>query len=170
VKSDFGTYRVELKFFIENNFSNTKGKVLDLGSWNWTWIKDKLEKSGCEVISFDKFKYPHIDVQGDIFELDKYFSMNYFDVVICADVMEHVNNPFVAISMISNILKVGGIVLFSCPFDKELHGEEYGDYWRITRQGWQELFQKDFDNININWYGRELMPKGYFIKARKKNI
>ena len=168
-KSEFGSYRVELKFFIENNLDKIDGKILDLGSGTWTWIKDRLkDKENCYVTSFDRFKHPNVDVQGDLFELDKYFELGNFDSIVCLDVVEHVNNPFKAINAMSGVLKSNGLLLISCPFDKELHGEDYGDYWRITRQGWQELLKNDFKKIEINSWGYSKKPKAYFIKAFKK--
>ncbi|GEM_PF-2431803 len=166
-KVDFGGYRVELKFFLEENFHQIKGKILDVGSGDWTWTKEMLVSKGCDVISFDKFPHSNVDVVGDIYELSKFFKTNEFDGIICTDVIEHVANPFMAIEQMLFALKPGGYLLFSCPFDKELHGETYGDYWRITRQGWEELLREGCEHISIKWWGHELKPKSYFIKAQK---
>lgn len=167
VESD-SLYRIELKFFLEKYFPLLNGEVLDLGAGDWLWTREQLvKKTDCVLVTFDNRNVVGVDVVGDLYELDKYFKEGSFDAVICTDVIEHVANPFEAISNISFALKKGGLVLFSCPFNKNLHGEEYGDYWRITRQGWKELLRKDFTEIEIDWFGQELLPKAYFIKARK---
>jgi SAM-dependent methyltransferase len=168
-KKKFPPYREALAAFLEKNLTKPEGKILDLGSGQWMWTKNKLSgNTACELISFDKAKSDNVDVVGDIYELDKFFPPASFNMVICTDVIEHVNEPFSAIKNISAVLKTGGIFLASCPFDKELHGEDYGDYWRITRQGWKELLKNDFAEIAVEWLGEELKPKAYFIKAIKK--
>jgi SAM-dependent methyltransferase len=168
-KKKLPPYREALIAFLETNLKTPKGKILDLGSGQWTWTKDRLAQChDCELTSFDKAKAINVDVVGDLIELDKFFKSNTFDMVICTDVIEHVNQPFKAICRINDVLKPGGIFLASCPFDKELHGEDYGDYWRITRQGWKELLKDTFTEISIEWLGEELKPKAYFIKAIKK--
>jgi SAM-dependent methyltransferase len=166
---DNGSYRVELKYFIEKYLAFIEGRILDIGAGSWVWIKERLsQKPGCKVVSFDKFSTPNIDVVGDLYELQKYFASNEFDVVVCTEVIEHVPRPQDAINKIAEVLKPGGLLLLSCPFDKDLHGEDYGDFWRITRQGWQELLKQNFIDIVITYVGPELKPKGYFIKAVKK--
>ncbi|MDI6782356.1 MAG: class I SAM-dependent methyltransferase [bacterium] len=44
------------------------------------------------------------------------FPDNYFDLVISADVLEHVNDPYKAHREIYRVLKVGGRHIFSAPF------------------------------------------------------
>lgn len=83
------------------------------------------------------------------------------------ETLEHVTDPQIAINEIYKSLKDGGTLLASTPFFYEIHGEEYGDYWRITRQGWQKLL-KDFTSIKITHVGlHELKPHHYLIIARK---
>lgn len=167
-KTDFGSYRVELKFYLEDAFGGIQGRVLDAGSGTWTWLKDKFsQKEGCTVLCFDKFSHKNVDICGDLINLDNYFPPRSFDAVVCTDVIEHVENPFAVINNIARILRPGGLIIISCPFDKELHGEEYGDYWRITRQGWLGILKEKFQDIEIKHLGHESKPKAYFIKAKK---
>ncbi|MDD5528234.1 MAG: methyltransferase domain-containing protein [Patescibacteria group bacterium] len=163
------SYREALAAFLEKNLLSPSGEILDLGSGQWAWTKNRLsDVSGCHIVSFDRTKTENVDIAGDLLKLDDYFKPGYFDLIICTDVMEHVSHPFTAMEKISAVLKSGGAILLSCPFDKELHGENYGDYWRITRQGWQELLKEYFKNIEISYLGEELKPRAYFIKAVKK--
>ncbi len=161
-----GIYRPHLISFINDHEIAIKGEVLDVGAGSWTWVKDNF-KNKSHITSFDQIRYEDTDIVGDIHELSKYLPLDKFDVVFCLETMEHVKNPFVAINEIHKVMKVGALLVASTPFRHMLHGEEYGDYWRITRQGWRELLEK-FDGIKIVPVGEELMPHHYMISARKK--
>ncbi len=137
-------------------------RILDIGSARDSWTKEKFGKDN-EVISFDL--EGDVDVKGSI--LSAPFEDKSFDLVFFFETLEHVDNPFLAIQEIRRILKPKGMLVASAPFIYELHGEDYGDYWRITRQGWQKLL-KEFKDIEVSSMGRhELKPHHYFIKAIK---
>jgi SAM-dependent methyltransferase len=48
---------------------------------------------------------------------------NSFDIVLTSDVLEHVYDPYLALKNIYNVLKVGGVHIFTVPF----HQTEYVD-------------------------------------------
>jgi len=153
------TFREILENFIKSK--NLSGKSLDIGGGQWTFPQKEYA-----AISFDKIKWPNVDVVGDVCQLDKYFSNTKFDVIFFTETLEHVENPFVAIQNIYKILNKGGVLIASAPFKYPLHGEEYGDYWRFTRQGWQSMLQ-DFSLVEILPIGKENFPHHYIIYAKK---
>lgn len=159
-------YRPILIKFINEHHEDIKGEVLDVGAGTWTWVKDTFGDK-THITSFDQTKHAGVDVEGDIHKLTEYLPTNKFDVVFCFEVIEHVKNPFTAITEIEKELKSGGLFVASTPFRHILHGEEYGDYWRITRQGWAELLS-GFTDVRIVPVGDELMPHHYMISAKKK--
>ena len=159
------SYWEQLVDFLEKHSSLIKGNVLDIGTGTWTWPKDRFKRQ-CNIKTFDQFSYENVDIVGDLLELSAYVESDYFDVVLCLDTLEHVRDPFRAMEQMYGVLKLGGAFLASTPFLKNLHGEEYGDYWRFTRQGLKVL-TKNFHSIEIFWSGEELLPKAYFVKAIK---
>ncbi|TDU71398.1 methyltransferase family protein [Prosthecobacter fusiformis] len=56
---------------------------------------------------------------------------NYFDLILCTEVLEHVPDWNTAFANLFSLLKPGGIVLVTTPFFYMLH-EEPHDYWRPT--------------------------------------
>lgn len=93
-----------------------------------------------------------------------------FDIVVCTEVLEHTLRPFDAVNEIHRMLKQGGLVLASSPFNFRIHGP-LPDCWRFTEHGWRMLF-KDFEIIELSWLetkDRYLMPIHYTLIARKKN-
>ena len=55
-----------------------------------------------------------------------------FDLVICEQVLEHVQNPLAATRTLRELCRPGGHVLVATPFLVALH-DYPGDYWRFTR-------------------------------------
>lgn len=165
-------YRAQLKRFLESQTQQLKGKrVLDVGAGSWNWTKETFSPI-CEVTSFDANAHQNVDVVGDLYRLQESFPGEpMFDVVIATDVFEHVARLPEALQQVSSVLKPYGLLIASTPFKKNLHGEDYGDYWRITRQGWQYLLEEtEFENASITWLGEELFPMAYFIRAERKTL
>lgn len=124
------------------------GAVLDIGA-----APCSLPKQICsDVTTFDQFAGPEVDVAGDLHHLSDSFPMDHFDTIVCTEVFEHTREPLVAMQEILKVLKPGGLFIGTAPLFNELHGEEYGDYWRITPQGWRYLL-KDFENVTIKTFG-----------------
>ena len=93
---------------------------------------------------------------------------NYYDIVICTEVLEHTFNPISACNEIFRILKKGGICYASTPFNFRIHGP-LPDCWRFTEYGLKSLFS-NFDNVvirSIESKERFLMPIHYQTIATK---
>lgn len=93
---------------------------------------------------------------------------NYFDFVVCTEVLEHTLNPFAAIKEIHRILKLGGLLFMTTPFNFRIHGP-LPDCWRFTEHGLREILQQ-FDILSLNQVetkNRWLMPIHYSVIARK---
>jgi SAM-dependent methyltransferase len=93
---------------------------------------------------------------------------NCFDTVICTEVLEHVANPFAAVAEINRMLKPGGYVYITTPFNFRIHGP-LPDNWRFTIHGLKQLFsQMEILSIEEETTGdRNLMPIHYRLIARK---
>lgn len=91
-----------------------------------------------------------------------------FDALICTEVLEHVNQPFDAVKEIYRILKPGGKVFISTPYNFRIHGP-LPDNWRFTIHGLRTLFSKFEDVIieEVSTQDRDLMPIHYRLIAKK---
>jgi SAM-dependent methyltransferase len=68
-----------------------------------------------------------------------------FDVVICEQVLEHVQDPCAAARNLRGLCTPGGHVVVSTPFLVRVHElPEYGmgDYWRFTPRGLRTLLER----------------------------
>ena len=110
------------------------------------WIIPYLKNVDYKIIDYVAKYNP--DIVGDIHKMP--FADVSFDAIICAAVLEHVENPIQAAIEIKRVLKPGGYAFVYVPFLYYYHIEEgnYGDYWRFTKDAIRFMF-KGFQTIEI---------------------
>ena len=100
------------------------GKIINLGSGSQRIRKD--------VVNVDIHPYRNVDIVGDIYNLP--FADNEADAVICDQVLEHLNNPTMALLEMARVLKSGGLIYIAVPFVAGYHSSP-DDYYRFTKNG-----------------------------------
>ena len=88
-----------------------------------------------------------IDLIGTAYDIPS--SDMSFDCAICTAVLEHLEEPEVALRECHRVLRTGGVAIYTVPFIWHLH-EEPRDYYRFSKYGLDYLFTKSgFDIIEI---------------------
>lgn len=64
-----------------------------------------------------------------------------FDGIICTEVIEHVEDPQLAIKELNRISKTGGLLYLTAPMSWGLHYEPY-DYFRYTKYGLASMLER----------------------------
>lgn len=93
----------------------------------------------------------------------------HFDFIVCTEVLEHTLQPFDAVKELQRIIKPGGLIFVSTPYNFRIHGP-LPDCWRFTEHGLRALF-KDFEIVELNGLeepDRFLMPIHYTLVAKAK--
>lgn len=93
---------------------------------------------------------------------------NYFDWIVCTEVLEHTLNPFAAVTEMIRILMPGGLLFITTPFNFRIHGP-LPDCWRFTEHGLRTLLSK-LEIVELNEVPtpeRDLMPIHYTVIAQK---
>lgn len=100
-------------------------KVLEIGAaYGETLYYLKEQKKASEVIGVELFKdeknldkYKKIDKLyfGNINDIDLSIYKNYFDLIILADVIEHIDEPLLTLEKAKSLLKQNGVLLISLP-------------------------------------------------------
>jgi SAM-dependent methyltransferase len=106
---------------------------------------------------------------ADICEHNPAITDGAFDYVVCTEVLEHTLQPFAAVAEIHRILRPGGRLFLSVPFNLRIHGP-LPDCWRFTEDGLRRLLH-DFDILELDNVGtpdRPLMPIHYTAVAEKR--
>ncbi len=119
------------------------------------FAKGQLLDIGCGVMPFKDIiltsveQYDTLDFEertsgvkyiGDVQDM-RMFENETYDSVVCLEVLEHVPDPFKAVSEISRVLKKGGVLILSVPHLSRLH-EEPHDYFRYTRYGLESILTR----------------------------
>lgn len=108
---------------------------------------------------------------GDICRRNEFLRDAQFDYVVCTEVLEHTLRPFDAVNEIERILKPGGYLFLSVPFNFRIHGP-LPDCWRFTEHGLRAILSR-FEIVELREIatpGRDLMPIQYTLVARRAQV
>jgi SAM-dependent methyltransferase len=117
---------------------------------------DIVPNSGCTFV-------------GDICSRNECLKSGSFDFIVCTEVLEHTLRPFEAVQEMRRVLKEGGLLFLSVPFNFRIHGP-LPDCWRFTEHGLRCILSA-FEILELNALetpGRDLMPVHYTVVARKR--
>ena len=98
---------------------------------------------------------------------NKIIKDNFFDVIICNEVLEHTTNPINCLDEIHRMLKSKGKLLLSTPYNFRIHGP-LPDNFRFTEWFYKDILPKKFNILSLNaleYSNRKLCPINYFICA-----
>ncbi len=136
MKYNIGNYIIDkLRYkYLNETFDHYKftGKLLDLGCGKKPY-KHIYDKYLNESLGIDVETTPHMKQYIDKFYDGKNipFDNETFDVVLCTEVLEHVEEPEKFLKEIHRVLKKNGKVIITVPFLQLLHETPY-DFYRYT--------------------------------------
>ena len=129
-----------------------KGECLDAGCGDMPY-KEYIDNlvDQYDTIDFEEH-VPGIKYIGDIQNMDM-INDNIYDTIVCFEVLEHIPNPFKAVSEIRRVIKDNGIFILTVPHLSRLHDVPH-DYFRYTKYGLKSLLESNgFDVLKINARG-----------------
>jgi SAM-dependent methyltransferase len=107
---------------------------------------------------------------GDICNRNTALPDGSFDFVVCTEVLEHVLQPFAAAAELRRLLRPGGLLFVTVPFNFRIHGP-LPDCWRFTEHGLRALFHNweivELEALETS--NRFLMPIHYTLIVKKPN-
>lgn len=122
--------------------------VLDFGAASRGLTELLADSTLGKVTTVDINPEINPDVVADICALP--FEDNSVDGIICASILEHVYNPFLAVIELHRVLKPGGKMFVFLPwmYPYHVYGGEFEDYYRFSEDGIRYLF-RDFSEIEV---------------------
>ena len=110
--------------------ADSRQKILEIGAGSGntlSYIKEKklaAEVWGVELMNMPGSNQQHPTIDNfqiaNIENEDIAAPKEYFDVIICADVLEHLADPWVTVDKITGHLKPGGLLIVSIPNIREV--------------------------------------------------
>jgi SAM-dependent methyltransferase len=137
---DFNSRAIE--DFLRREFTamptRANGRMLDLGCGTRPYAKLYGELFGmCIAGDFDQ-RTADLDVRLDATALP--FAAQSFDLVLFIEVIEHVPDAAKAMAEVARVLRPGGVLLITWPFNYMIH-EDPHDYVRFTEFGMDRILR-----------------------------
>jgi SAM-dependent methyltransferase len=130
-------------------------KVLDVGCGAKPYFPFFADRTSHYVGLNYSTAYPDTtEVCGDAASLP--FADGIFDVVVCTQVLEHVEEPERTIGEISRVLKANGVLYLSTHGNCHYHPQP-GDHWRWTHTGLERLLRTASTD---GWEDLRIYPTG----------
>ena len=130
--------------FIEQNITEdlSDKKVLEVGSriirGSMRGYLESLNPK--EYVGIDIVPGEGVDLILDIHGTVDYFGKEIFDIVICSDTLEHIDDLESASFNMHGVLKIGGKLIVSVPtMETHYHGFPH-DFWRYTTNDLKHVF------------------------------
>lgn len=155
---------------------NITGTTLDIGCGSKPY-KNLFNTENYIGMDIEVSGHNHTDSPIDVF-YDGHtipFENNYFDSIVCFEVLEHVFNPDDFLMEAYRVMKPGGSAVFTVPFIWDEHEQPF-DYARYSSFGLKHLFEKcGFNVVNCNKYLYDLrllslLMNVYIYKVIRKLI
>jgi SAM-dependent methyltransferase len=124
--------RLSLESFLSSHAS--EGLTLEVGAEDSTcgrWFPNRV------AINIRPNEHAH--ALADAYRLP--FADRAFDMILCAEVLEHMHSPALALAEMYRVLKAGGKLLLTTPFAYPIHYAPT-DYYRYTRFGLMHLLSE----------------------------
>ena len=124
-------WRKEIDKFLLVELSKRPLKsIVDIGLGD---SSGSIKKTGRPFDIIDKIRHTNLQsIECDILRADSLPSKRW-DIVVCCEVFEHIENPFIAAANIYSLLTDSGVILVTVPCNLEHHPglPWYGDFWRF---------------------------------------
>ncbi len=98
--------------------------------------------------------FPELYPYKEVFKMDLtniHFEENFFDVIICNHVLEHIPDDAKAMAQLYRVMKKGGWGIFQVPIDYKRE-KTYEDFSITTPQ---ERFKAFGQKDHVRWYGQD---------------
>jgi len=169
--------RIKLQNFVKEASLSIPGEswVLDAGAGEgmYRFLFEKMRYVSIDLCKISK-AYGKISAISDLSRIP--FPANFFDMVVCTQVLEHVNDPKAVLFELGRVLKPKGLLWISVPFFYEEHEIPY-DFFRYTHFGLRHLLElSNFQIDRMEWlegyfgtFAYQLNTAARFFKDVKKN-
>ena len=123
--------------------SHLNYKSHDFAKYNSDGDGKGLQKSNLE--------YVDLDYVSDITNLD--INDESIDVILCTEVLEHIPDPISAINEMKRVLKIGGKIILTTPFNSVTHWSPFFFYPGFSPNFFEHYLKDNFSIKKLNLSG-----------------
>lgn len=102
------------------------------------------------------WKNPRIDIVSDIISIPE--PSESFDAVMCVEVLEHLPDPISALKELTRLLKPGGVLVLTAPFNSLTHFSPYFFYTGFSRYFYEHWLE------NLGFSIQDIQPNGNYFE------
>ena len=140
-------------------------RVLDIGCGSKPYLPLLADRAS-HYVGVDAVDGPQVDAVAVAESLP--FDAASFDVVLCTQVLEHVDDPATVLAEIERVLAPGGVTFLSTHGVYLYHpdpSDSDRDYWRWTHSGLLRSFRQagEWDQLEIQAQGNVVACLGYIV-------
>lgn len=110
----------------------------------------------------EKYQYGKLDYRGDIWDIDE--KNEFFDVILCTEVFEHIAYPNETIKEFSRLLKRGGKLILTTPANCLRHMDPYYFYSGFSNRWFEEMLPKNGFKID------KIIPNGDYYTWMRAEV
>ena len=151
--------RILLDRDLEESKRYMKGITLDVGGGRKRGSFKAPSDATWLVLDSSREFCPHI--LGDAQNIP--VKSNTVDCVKCTELLEHVELPERVLDEISRVLKPGGILILSAPFNVGIHSDPW-DFLRFTDQKLTRMLDSNFRILTLKKQGLYFTVLAYMIR------
>ncbi len=152
--------RILLDKDLEEAREYMKGVTLDIGGGRKRGNFKRPDDTIWIVMDIEKEHQPHI--LGDAHNIP--VESNAVDCVKCTELLEHVEYPEKVLEEISRVLKPGGALILSVPFNAGVHADPH-DFQRFTDEKLKIMLDRaNFQVVALKQQGLFFTVLGYMVK------
>jgi len=152
------------------NYVNSKqcGRILDVGAglgFFLSAISDEWEKHAFDIseeaLSFIKKTNPTVCRHNNIDDISDALGGEYFDIIMCYHVIEHLPDMAGLISSMNNLLKPGGVMMIGTPNAKSYAAKRFKGNFRLLGRSHLSILTKSSISLLIKKHKLEIVKIEY---------
>ena len=146
---------INQSYFLEKHLPKKAfNNLLDIGSkdyGNTQNFRSIIEHKNYVGIDMEAGK--NVDHVIDLTKTIEPLQENFFDLILCCSVIEHVEYPWIFADNVAKLSTKGGLLYIAVPFVWKFHGYP-NDYYRYTHNGVKKIFKEyNWDKSYFSTYG-----------------
>lgn len=148
-------------------FITTPGRVLEVGSLDVNGSPRDRFSDATSYVGIDTSAGPGVDLVMDAGDAPQIFGTDWFDVVVCCEVLEHVRSPLDVADAMRSVLRHGGWMIVTSPLNGFPEHRHPRDYWRLMPDCYEELIFSGFEITDKALVGRGRRDSAMCYLGRK---